>query len=170
MSLWNYPQTYQMSFGANEEKGFLIHYFWLKRLHKHTLTICSCFPTINRFHEWISLQPAPLLHLAKSGTGFEVKMRVSHVKLAAQSLIDVCCPYILSAYKKRQSSGYDFSLLRVVNHSVRRYVLSSEHSGHGSSDWGYKNWQVIKTRPILITYVGFAIKACKKRKRKHHRA
>ena len=50
-------------------------------------------------------------------------MRVSHVKLAAQSLIDVCCPYILSAYKKRQSSGYDFNLLRVVNHSVRTYLV-----------------------------------------------
>ena len=52
-------------------------------------------------------------------------MRVSHVKLAAQSLIDVCCPYILSAYKKRQSSGYDFSLLRVVNHSVPRYLAQN---------------------------------------------
>ena len=52
-------------------------------------------------------------------------MRVSHVKLAAQSLIDVCCPYILSAYKKRQSSGYDFSLLRVVNHSVCRYLAQN---------------------------------------------
>ena len=80
-------------------------------------------------------------------------MRVSHVKLAAQSLIDVCCPYILSAYKKRQSSGYDFSLLRVVNHSVCRYVLSSEHSGHGSSDWGYKKWQMIQTWPNLMVGV-----------------
>ena len=87
-------------------------------------------------------------------------MRVSHVKLAAQSLIDVCCPYILSAYKKRQSSGYDFSLLRVVNHSVCRYVLSSEHSGHGSSDWGYKKWQMdsdtakFDRRGLLNTYTG----------------
>ena len=83
-------------------------------------------------------------------------MRVSHVKLAAQSLIDVCCPYILSAYKKRQSSGYDFSLLRVVNHSV----LSSEHIGHDSSDWGYKKWKIIQTQPNLMVVSTYNYNTC----------